>query len=932
LIRNGSFEGSVKYACQGGEWRPLAGRILVDSETAAVGQYSLRKRVVPIDSPYFNDSVEFAPFLCRRDALYCVSFYAKADADGATVEAWVRGMHPSDNEKWGEYPSTKGPRPLRAEWRRYRFFFAASRLPLAPEVANSYYLSVRAVGCQQFWLDGVQVEEVPGFDAPTVSAMAKKGGAIPDDVAGFPTAFKLHAPVEVCAEAVNLPEHNLYTDEHAVAEVRASIVNDAVPRRMKVSWTLLDHRNRPLRKPSSREKDLAPHEVWLPTETVPLEFKGAYLVRVIVSEPRTAQVINSSDEPVTRLPFDLRGTGNEFDQRFGIALSFSKPKVPLRSNLGLGLLRRMGFRWVRNASPDWAAVEPRRGDWDWSQADYDVEFAREQGFRQFVTIGFYPPWAGGGKFPTTAPADMQWGPDDPRWDDLGTETSFDAYLKNLAARYKGRVEIYQFGNETTASDGPVVDPKVVFRLCRRATRIIRGIDPSAKILGGNMLYVWNVGFWADVLRAGGLDDMDFFGWDFDCFVKDGIGSGVMDQLNAVLKKEGGRSIPLFNYESGWGSGWMQDYPADPIGGARLDNGAIPDEMARSLVSIFAGGTGHFILHLTAYPENLMGSFWSCTRWPTQLYDEQERPRVTLAAYSTIIHYLGLSEFAGPVSRRDWGLEGYAFRDRKGKRAVVAYWSTQPSRQDRPLPLTVPTAVLTSADVMGRERPLPRDSSGAFRAEVKADRAVTFLVGPPGAGVETLAAAFRNLPEKPIHFPAFTSGQPTGVDRLGGAWRVAFVPKVDLDAERRFEEVPKVIDGIKWHPAGTPHAWATIKGDGAEIDLGSHGPTGKPGFENASVLIFTPPRAGRFSVSGVARVYGGEKNRTRVFLGKVRENHTYESIAFTESSVGETEFLEIQKGKPITLGHGESLVLGAYRSEWHWYGGANIAGLQIEAQH
>ena len=75
-----------------------------------------------------------------------------------------------------------------------------------------------------------------------------------------------------------------------------------------------------------------------------------------------------------------------------------------------------------------------------------------------------------------------------------------------------------------------------------------------------------------------------------------------------MLKFGGKTIPMFNYESGWGSGWMQDYPADPIGGPKIDYGKIPDSMMKCFATAFGNGTSHFVLHHAVYQQNFMGAF------------------------------------------------------------------------------------------------------------------------------------------------------------------------------------------------------------------------------------------------------------------------------------------------------------------------------------
>lgn len=736
LIRNGSFEGSAKYAAQGGEWRMKRGREEVDGTTAAVGAFSLTKEIFPTGGEWngqklFDGGFQFAPFHCKWDHLYCVSFYARADKPGVRLTASVRGMHFSDNEKHGDYPGLQGKHYLTTEWQRYHYFFPANRIKKGGQAANSYFVSIGCTPTEEgqinrLWIDGLQVEEVAGYDTKTVAKM-KKRADIPTSVEGYPTPFKLYAPVEVCAESVNLPPHNLYTDKDNIAWVRAAIVNGDEARNITVEWRLLDHRQRELWASPQISKALQPGENWLPEQEVTLSQKGALLVRTVVRNDKGA-ILNFSDEPVTRLPYDLSHIGHDFDERFGMNLSFASQSIPPEENQALGMFRRLGFRWVRTAN----------------HKDESVDFAERHGFNQFVSIFSYPKEVRQGNFPHTLPKDQQWGFDDPKWDDLSIETAFDKELRSIATRFKGRVQAYQFGNETTG--GNVKDPRIPWRVCRRAARVIRSVDPEVKIIGASIIYEWKIGWWNEVMALGGLEDMDYFGWDWDCYVIGGTSYDSIMKMRATMReKSGGKEVPPFNYETGWGSGWMQDYPADPIGGGRLDYGKIPDNMARCFAQIFAAGNRQFILHLAGYQENFMGSYWSFTRWPTQLYDEQERPRVTLAAYNVAVKFLGLCEPHDRLLRNDHDLEAYAFSEKREGRPVLVYWSTADTEQARTLTVPVALTSLTAYDVMGNEKKLTRTDDGSWVLPLPENQEVIYLVGPPKGDPKAMLDGLAALP-------------------------------------------------------------------------------------------------------------------------------------------------------------------------------------------
>lgn len=735
LIRNGSFEGSTKYATQAGEWKPRAGKISVDPTTAAIGKSSVVQNTVNGGA-----GMEFAPYLCKPNKLYCVSFYAKGEGLGNGVDwkiySYTRGMQIADNEKQATYPRLQSDTQLARDWKRYSYFMPANRVKPGKGVVDSYYMTIGAKGVTRYWVDGLMVEEVPGFDEAQVAAMTP--ATTPASVPGFPTEFKLYAPVEICAEAINLPSLNLYTSKDNVARVQAAVANGSKPLNLTLVWKLLDDHGQLIAEAGRKTRNLAASETCTESRDVTLDRKGAMVVRIEALDEK-GSLLNYSDEPVTVLPFDNTSDSDSYDERFGVNLGWGTDLVAPPDNLALQLMRRLGFRWVRNTKAGWNNVEESKGRFDWSKADFAVNFARENGFHQFITIGGIPKWNGTGAMPNFLPNDMNWASTDPRWDDLSLTTSLDNYIKQLVTRYKGKVDAYQIGNETSNSHPGTrkVDPQLACKLCHRIALDIRAIDPGVQIIGASLIWT-KLDWWADVIKLGGLNDMDYLGWDFDCYVVSGTPKAPLAAINAAMLKLGGKVLPMFNYETGWGSGWMQDYPADPIGGPRIDYGKIPDSMMKTFATAFGNGTSHFILHHAAYQENFMGAFTACTRWPVQLYDEQERPRVTLAPYAVGIHFLGLSRFVSEISRPDLGMEGYLFINQRDNMPVAVYWSSREIPADIDLPVSLDWQKYEFYDVMGNVLPLEK-------AVLKSKNQVLILSGKPGSSAEEIEKAFGANP-------------------------------------------------------------------------------------------------------------------------------------------------------------------------------------------
>ena len=104
----------------------------------------------------------------------------------------------------------------------------------------------------------------------------------------------------------------------------------------------------------------------------------------------------------------------------------------------MDLLKSLGGT-VTSASFDWVDREKEPGKWDWSYPDHAVEAAQKRGLKQFGYIGNTPGWA------LPKGTDPKLGYRNPPRDEC--EKEFRDYCRKVAARYKGRVDMFQFWNE-----------------------------------------------------------------------------------------------------------------------------------------------------------------------------------------------------------------------------------------------------------------------------------------------------------------------------------------------------------------------------------------------------------------------------------------------------------------------------------------------------
>jgi hypothetical protein len=157
--------------------------------------------------------------------------------------------------------------------------------------------------------------------------------------------------------------------------------------------------------------------------------------------------------------------------------------VAIGTNDGGPLSRAAHAGWVR-VSVYWSSVEPRSGEWSWAGADAVVDDARENGQQVLYILSGAPEWACGCTNGAKPPAVDLW----------------KRYVTQVATHMRGRIAGYEIWNEPDLSgnttygvgwDADVtVAPRYVDYLVE-ASRIIRSIDPAARVVGPALSGGWN---------------------------------------------------------------------------------------------------------------------------------------------------------------------------------------------------------------------------------------------------------------------------------------------------------------------------------------------------------------------------------------------------------------------------------------------------------
>lgn len=218
--------------------------------------------------------------------------------------------------------------------------------------------------------------------------------------------------------------------------------------------------------------------------------------------------------------------------------SANPPAGPIPANLfGLHVINgnwpTSSFALIRTSGVGWPTIEKSRGSFDWSNLDGQVAAAQQHGKPVYYATDGMPNWFGG-------VSDIQ------AWDDFVTA---------MAARYKGKIEVYELWNE------PDQDSKVssmgmagFVTMTQHMRDDIRKTDPAALI--SSPAVTGNVNWMDTYWGAGGVTDMDIVvlhGYPTQIPSQpEIIGPQKAQPMIALMTKYGLTSKPMWDSEASWG--------------------------------------------------------------------------------------------------------------------------------------------------------------------------------------------------------------------------------------------------------------------------------------------------------------------------------------------------------------------------------------------
>ncbi len=130
-----------------------------------------------------------------------------------------------------------------------------------------------------------------------------------------------------------------------------------------------------------------------------------------------------------------------------------------------GLIQQAGFNWAKH-QVNWDAVELAPGQYDWTELDSIVGTLSKKNINVLLSLDQAP------AFYRSASSGLM--PSDP--------TSFGAFTKAMATRYKGKVQAYELWNEPNLAretGAGNVSPATYLPLLKAGAQGVKAADPSA---------------------------------------------------------------------------------------------------------------------------------------------------------------------------------------------------------------------------------------------------------------------------------------------------------------------------------------------------------------------------------------------------------------------------------------------------------------------
>jgi polysaccharide biosynthesis protein PslG len=216
------------------------------------------------------------------------------------------------------------------------------------------------------------------------------------------------------------------------------------------------------------------------------------------------------------------------------------------------LVNDLAVGWVRE-DVQWHRVEEQPGRWDWSWHDRVFDAHRRNGVKIIGVIGPAVGWAT--PEPNDGSREVSFFPPDP--------DRYAAFAREVALRYKGRVQAWEIWNEPENAIywRPAPDPAAYARMLIKASAAIKSVDPNVTVLSGGVV-PFDPSFLNQVAANGAWSSFDALAVHpyVDPHTPEAAQIDVVGVRNVQNLAARYGSKPIWVTEFGWGSGACERDP------------------------------------------------------------------------------------------------------------------------------------------------------------------------------------------------------------------------------------------------------------------------------------------------------------------------------------------------------------------------------------
>lgn len=253
---------------------------------------------------------------------------------------------------------------------------------------------------------------------------------------------------------------------------------------------------------------------------------------------------------------------------------------PLDSKRSISI--EVGTYRLWDADVNWPNLEPARDRWQWDRLDRIVDLAQQRRWQLIMPLAFSPRWASARPNENTFDTNSRlgWAAEPANIED------WRVYVRTVATRYKGRVQLYEVWNEPNSSMFFTGSISQLVTLVREAYTILKSIDPGVIMISPSIVHGGGTGlqYLGNYLAQGGGAVADVIGYHFyiEAEPPEQLPVHIAD-VQRVMSRYGVSNKPLWNTEASWAASEVK-FPSMELQAAYV---------ARSYILNWAAGVTQF---------------------------------------------------------------------------------------------------------------------------------------------------------------------------------------------------------------------------------------------------------------------------------------------------------------------------------------------------